>query len=227
MEKIQPQPQYDYREEMKAVWDNLQAASEFMKKNSEENDKRFKESQERFRENERMLTEKFKETDRILTEKFQETDRILNEKFRETSDLVKNLTDAWGHFVESIVEPSMIRIFGERGIEIDDVIQRYKRRKDGDTMEIDLMGINGEYAVIVEAKSKLKVDDVEAFMKKLDKVKFFFPHIVDKKILGGMAGIVVDNGVDKLVYRKGLFMLGQSGDTVKILNDEKFKPREW
>ncbi len=42
-----------------------------------------------------------------------------------------------------------------------------------------------------------------------------------------MAGIVIDEAADKYAYRKGLFVIAQAGENIKILNDEKFKPKEW
>ncbi|KJR42841.1 hypothetical protein MCHI_001259 [Candidatus Magnetoovum chiemensis] len=39
-----------------------------------------------------------------------------------------------------------------------------------------------------------------------------------------MAGIVIEEGVDRYAYQCGLFVISQSGDTVKILNDSKFRP---
>jgi len=42
-----------------------------------------------------------------------------------------------------------------------------------------------------------------------------------------VAGIEVNEGVDRYVYQKGLFVICPSGDTVKIVNDEKFKAMTW
>ena len=36
-----------------------------------------------------------------------------------------------------------------------------------------------------------------------------------------------EEGADKFAYRQGLFVIGQTGETVKILNDKTFKPRIW
>jgi hypothetical protein len=49
----------------------------------------------------------------------------------------------------------------------------------------------------------------------------------NKKALGAVAGIVIDEGADRHAYRQGLFVIAQSGETVKILNDAKFEPKTW
>jgi len=42
-----------------------------------------------------------------------------------------------------------------------------------------------------------------------------------------MAGIKINDGVDRYAYQSGLFVIRPSGDTVKIMNDEKFKAKLW
>ena len=63
--------------------------------------------------------------------------------------------------------------------------------------------------------------------ERLKMFKQFFPEYADKKVVGAVAGIVIDEGVDKFAYREGLFLIGQSGESVKIINDKKFKPKIW
>ncbi|CAN2045577.1 hypothetical protein GMMP1_1600021 [Candidatus Magnetomoraceae bacterium gMMP-1] len=118
-------------------------------------------------------------------------------------------------------------MFKERDIEIEKVSQRLKVRKDTDKMEIDILGVNGEYAVLVEAKSTLSVDDVKDHIDRLEAFKEFFPEYSDKKVIGAVAGIVINQGADKFAYRQGMFVIAQSGETVVILNDSKFKPKLW
>ena len=43
----------------------------------------------------------------------------------------------------------------------------------------------------------------------------------------GVAAMVMPDEVGRYAYRKGLFVMAQSGDTVLIRNDDKFQPREW
>jgi hypothetical protein len=37
----------------------------------------------------------------------------------------------------------------------------------------------------------------------------------------------IDSGVDRFAYKRGLFVIGQNGDNVRLLNDKKFKPRSF
>jgi hypothetical protein len=168
-----------------------------------------------FRETDR----KFQETDR----KFQETDR----KFQETAPLVSNLGGQWGLFVENQVAPACERVFGERGIPVQMVSQRVKKRRGGDTLEIDVLVVNAGHVVVVEVKASLSVADVREFLDDLRQFRAFFPEYADWQVHGAVAGIRIEDGADRYAYRQGLFVLAQTGDTVKILNDPNFQPKAW
>ncbi|MGE0082853.1 MAG: hypothetical protein AB7S75_00385 [Desulfococcaceae bacterium] len=177
----------------------------------------FHETSREMREGYQELRKLFRETDK----KFQETDR----KFKETDRRIGDITGKWGRFVEGLVVPAMVSLFAKRGIEIERISQRVKVRKKGGEMEVDVLGVNGEYAVPVEVKSTLSTDDVKEFIEKLGKFRQFFPEYAARKIVGAVAGIVMDGGADKFAYRQGLFVIAQKGDSVKIINDSKFKPK--
>jgi len=169
---------------------------------------------------------KFKETDL----KFKETDRKFQKTEKEIDRVSRNvdaLTGKWGRFVEGLIAPGIIAMFQRRGIEIDRIFQRVRARKDGNTMEIDILGVNTEYAVIVEAKSTLSVDDVKEHIETLKIFKHFFPEYADRKLVGAVAGIVIDGDADKFAYRQGLFVIGQTGESANILNNDKFIPKLW
>lgn len=132
-----------------------------------------------------------------------------------------------GPFVEGLLVPATERLFQQRGIPVDKVSQRVKARKNGRGVEIDILAINQGYVVLIEVKSTLSVDDVNAHLQNLSDFKFFFPEYADRKVVGAVAGIVIDEGAGRYAYKSELFVIGQSGETVKILNDEKFVPRTW
>jgi hypothetical protein len=154
---------------------------------------------------------------------FQETDR----KFQETDRRIGDITGKWGRFVEGMVVPGMIAMFETRGIRIGRLFQRVKVRKDCAETEIDILGISDEYAVLVEVKSTLSPDDVKECIEKLKEFRRFFPEYADRKVVGAVAGIVIESGADRFAYRQGLFVIVQKGENVTILNDSKFIPKEF
>ena len=162
---------------------------------------------------------KFQETDR----KFQDTDR----KFQETARLVSDLSGQWGLFMENQVAPACERVFSERGIPVQMVSQRVKKRRGGDTLEIDVLVVNAGHVVVVEVKASLSVEAVREFLDDLRQFRDFFPEYADWQVHGAVAGMRIEDGADRYAYRQGLFVLAQTGDTVKILNDAQFQPKAW
>ena len=184
-----------------------------------ETDKKFKETDKKFKETDK----KFKETDSELKETIQET----NKEIERVSNAVDKLTGKWGRFVEGMVVPAVKTLFKARNIGVEKLFQRVEVHKNGRNMEIDIMAVNQEHVILIETKSTLGVDDVKNHLERLKEFKEFFPEYTEKKVLGGVAGIVIEEGVDRYAYQQGLFVIGQSGETVRILNDERFKPKIW
>jgi len=161
---------------------------------------------------------------------FKETDKKIAEVSKTAKlafDSVTALTGKWGRFVEGLIAPGTISMFKERGIEVEKVYQRVKAHKDGKEIEIDILATNKEYAVLIEAKSTLGIEDVNEHIERLKAFKKFFPEYSNRKVIGAVAGIVIEEGADRFAYRQGLFVIGQTGETVKILNDKTFKPKIW
>jgi hypothetical protein len=162
--------------------------------------------------------------------RFAEADRQMQELKRiaaNTSREVAGLTTRWGQFVENLVEPSVVRLFQERGIEVQETARRMKSQRPGAEMEIDIFAVNGEMAVAIEVKSRLSRQDVEDFVARLGRFKQAFPHYAGYAIYGAVAGIEIDEGVDRFAYQRGLFVIRQTGDTVAIANDAIFQPAAW
>ena len=172
----------------------------------------------------------FRETDKRIGKLSRETDKKIDRmslKVEEVSGSVTALTGKWGKFVEGLIAPGVVGMFKERRIDVDKIFQRVKAYKDGKSVEIDILAINKEYALLIEAKSSLSVEDVKEHLERLKAFKKFFPEYSDRKVVGAVAGIVIEEDADKFAYRQGFFVIGQTGETVRILNDKKFKPKVW
>ncbi|HIJ83422.1 MAG: hypothetical protein HW380_3569 [Magnetococcales bacterium] len=226
------------------VWKMFQEVSAQMR----ETDRKFQEMVREDRERRAELDRRFQETDRKFQEtdrKFQETDREIKEtgqqikevssqmrdtdrKVKEVSQQVGNLGSRWGEFVEGIVAPACEALFAARGISVREVHPRVKANLPGNRhLEIDLLAVNGDVVIPIEVKSRLRGEDVRDFIRRLGELKEFMPRYADARVVGAVAGIVVDEGVDRHAMNEGLFVIVQSGDSVKLANDGEFVPRIW
>ncbi|MBF0144458.1 MAG: DUF3782 domain-containing protein [Magnetococcales bacterium] len=188
-----------------------------------ENRERRAELDRKMRETDRQIQEtsaQMKETDR----KFQETDR----KIKEVSTQIGRLGGRWGEFVEGMVAPACETLFAERGIPVHKVSPRVKAKLDGNRhMEIDLLVVNTGMVVLVEVKSRLTQGDVRNHLDRLAEFKDFFPEYADRRVVGAVAGIVIDESVDSFAMNAGLFVMVQSGEIMQLANDAAFQPRVW
>ncbi|NCS29038.1 MAG: ATP synthase F0 subunit B [Microcystis aeruginosa F13-15] len=170
------------------------------------------------------------EIENLLAESKLESDRSMAELKRtveRTSKAVDSLTTRWGRFVEELVEPAVLRLFQEKGIDIKEIYPRARVKRQGIAMEIDILAVDDTDLVVVECKSRLSQDDVDEFIEKLTRFKIAFPHYQNYRAYGAVAGIEINEGIDRYAYKKGLFVIKPSGDTVAIINDADFQPNTW
>ncbi len=192
----------------------------------EETDRLIKAQAQAAEQRSQELDRRFQETDRQI----QETDRRLQETDRQIQQVNRQLGrlgGAWGRFVEDFVAPACERIFLERGIPVDQVSQRVRRRHQGDTLEIDVLVVNQGHVLAVEVKSSLTVAEVKKFVADLERFDTFFPEYAAMQLYGAVAGIGIESEADVYASRQGLFVLAESGDGVVILNDGNFVPKSW
>jgi len=205
------------------IYQLFRASAEEYDRRAEEYDRRAAQSKaeyDRHRvEIENLLAESKLESDRSMTE--------LKRTVERTSKAVDSLTTRWGRFVEELVEPAVLRLFQEKGIDIKEVYPRARVKRQGIAMEIDILAVDDTDLVVVECKSRLSQDDVDEFIEKLTRFKIAFPHYKNYRAYGAVAGIEINKGVDRYAYKKGLFVIKPSGDTVAIINDADFQPNTW
>lgn len=171
-------------------------------------------------------TQHGKETAILLKEIAQiqkETDKALKQLSKDISDF----TDPFDRFAESAVYPAVAKLFCERGIKLTDTYWRIGDRSNGYQMEVDVLGIGPKHAVLIEVKLKLKLEHVKELLEKLDKFFDVFTYFKGRTLYGAVAGLTVDKGVDRFAYKHGLFVMAQTGDNLRIMNDPTFVPHKF
>jgi hypothetical protein len=82
----------------------------------------------------------------------------------------------------------------------------------------------------VEVKHKLnRKDEVDDHLKRMQLIRQYPPaETVGKKLLGAMAGGVVDPDVSDYAHKSGFFVLELAGDSVSLVQaPDGFEPCEW
>lgn len=145
----------------------------------------------------------------------------------QANQAVSALSSRWGAFVENLVAPAALRLFQEQGFAVQEVYQRVKSERGSQNLEIDILVVDDTVAVAIEVKSRLTQRNLRQFLKNLDRFKAAFPHYADYDLYGAVAAIEVDGEVDRYAINQGLFLIQQSGESVKISNASSFIPRAW
>jgi hypothetical protein len=72
-----------------------------------------------------------------------------------------DLGNRLGEFVEAMVEPAVVELFRQQGLDVNEVYPRMKLGHGRERIEIDLLVVDGDTAVAVECKTRLTVEDVD------------------------------------------------------------------
>jgi hypothetical protein len=120
-----------------------------------------------------------------------------------------------------------LELFQAKGINVKEIYPRARVKRQSIAMEIDILAVDETELVLVECKSRLSKDDVDEFLEKLSRFKEAFPHYKNYQAYGAVAGIEINEGIDRYAYRQGLFVIKPAGNMVKIVNGDNFQPKIW
>ena len=185
------------------------------------------------------ILELFRQTDLKFQEtrqQMQETDRIVQktaEQVARTSREVSALGSRVGEIVENMIGGDIVEQFQALGYA---VTAHYRNKVFGikgtsASGEIDLILENGDIVILIEAKTRPKVDDVVEHIERLEKYRSHVNrngHVEKRQFIGAIAGASVDPEVIKYAHRKGLYVIAQAGRMVEIVpTPEDFQAKKW
>jgi len=187
-----------------------------------------RETREQFREIARRQEEtslQMKET----REQMKETDR----KIRETNQSVGKLGSRVGEIVENMVAGDIVAQFRDLGYKVKGRSQNRVFGEEGtsESGEIDLILEDGDIAILIEAKTTPKEDDVRAHIERLAKYRRYIDSGGSgekRRYVGAVAGTVVAKNVIDFAHESGFYVIIQSARAVEILpQPEGFVARKW
>lgn len=148
---------------------------------------------------------------------------------RELGKQIGGLGDKFGSFTEGFALPSMINLLETR-FGLDNIAPRYRVRKNGRTLEMDVFGFSNterNVAVVVEVKSHLREEGVEQLLRILRDVPEFLPRHRDKELYGIVAAVDIPEDVRQRVLNEGLYLARIADDTFELQVPDDFVPRSF
>jgi hypothetical protein len=184
-----------------------------------------------------------KENDRLIQkirEKNEQHREELDRELRETNRTIDKLSKqmgglhrSFGELAEHLVAPGIARRFNEMGYHFDSLapqgIRIYDESRQKILTEVDILLENSECLMAVEVKVKPAEKDIAHHIGRLEILRDWREKRQEKpkRILGAIAGAVFPESLKEAVIEAGLYVIEQSGDTMKISVPEGFKPYEW
>ena len=211
-------------DEIREIIRDLGKGQKELQESRRETEESHKKTEASLREYRREMGESHKKTEASLREFQRETQKVINK----TNG---NFNNKWGAFMESLVGGALVKLLNERNISVAKILSRVNfHRPDGNEEgEFDLVAINGEEVVVVEVKTTLTTDDVDHFIKKLERFKEVFTEYRDKKIYGGVAYLESKKSPPQSMEEKGLFVIKALGkeNLSTIINASDFVPKSF
>jgi len=199
------------------------------KESAEKFEREKKESAEKFEREKRESDEKFRREKNVADKELMEIKRIV----RRNSKQMGELHQRFGQLAEHLVAPGIAKRFNELGYHFNAMLPKGQKIFDEKTgkirTEIDLILENGKTIMAVEVKTRPVIQDVEHHIKRLEILRDHRRTIINdqRKVQGAIAGAVFEDDVKKAVREAGMYVIEQSGDTMKIDMPDGFIPREW
>jgi hypothetical protein len=161
-----------------------------------------------------------------LKERQEKTDRMIKRIGRQIGDL----HHTFGELAEHMVAPNIAARFDQLGYNFDRIATKGMEIAENGKIkvEVDIFLENGECVMAVEVKSKPKEKDIGHHIRRLEIIREHWDRRNDsRKIQGAIAGVIFTPEVKKAAIDAGLFVLVQSGDTMKLEIPDGFIPQEW
>ncbi len=161
-------------------------------------------------------------------EKRAEEDRIRAEADRKNwNKKWGELSDKLGTIVEDIVAPNIPRIAKElcHCDEIDDImIRRWVRNKKDRSKrrEFDVIAVCGEYVIINETKSTIRIDYINRFIETLPDIPDYFPEYENKTIIPIFSSLSIREDMVNYLTKHHIYAMAMGEETMVLLNNQSW-----
>ena len=170
----------------------------------------------KMQENERLIKE-LRENGKEIDRRMEESDRKLKERMNE---LNSQFISQSGHIIEGLMEPSAMKMFQDKGYDIDRCWKNFSKydKSMGKKLEVDLLLLDDEVAIIVEVKINCTRRHIDHFIKQMAYFKKVCPEYADKEIMLAIAAVNYDRSAAEYAHKQGLFVIRVFNDNIFTLD---------
>ncbi|MGO8880753.1 MAG: hypothetical protein ACLQMS_14760 [Desulfomonilaceae bacterium] len=158
----------------------------------------------------------------------------MRREHRQLNKQLGEIANKQGRMTEDLVAPSICRILQEvidcppsYGCGLVVRIRRVHPDDRSRTKEFDAIAECGDYVLVNETKSKLAPADIGELMDTIKDVREYFPEYKNRKFIGSLATLYVDDSLVKHASRKGIIVLAVGDELMDVMNEPGFRPAEF
>ena len=186
---------------------------------------------ERYKEENNLALERYKEENNLALERYKEENNLALERYKEESlkehkDLNKRLgeiSNKQGTIIEDLIYPAARPLISKYySIPIDDIetySKVYKKSKNGEREEFDIIALIPLYVFLIEVKSTMRDSYISDYRNKIKRFPSFFPEFSDRKLIPVMASISMDSRFISLLTKNDMLAMAyREWDYMDFLN---------
>ena len=156
------------------------------------------------------------------SEESQKEWKEIRKGLKELRKNIGGISDSNGYIVEDAIYTSVKKEMIFADVEFDYVYRNLsKHKKNIDKKgEYDIVLVNCELLTILEAKHKVKIDDIEKLATiKLDNFRLLFPEYSNHKIILGIGGMGFENNAFEKANELGIVPIRVLGKNIEYNTD--------
>ena len=182
---------------------------------------------EREKEREKEL-KKLAASQKAWKARMKKTERLI----KSVSANVGGLNRSMGELIETLIAARLWEKFKNYPYNLRRAYQNVPvfNENHGIVTDIDILLSNTEWVMAVEVKHRLnRTDEVDRHLERMEQIRKYPPlETVGKRMVGAMAGGVVNPDVLDYIHSAGFFVLSLNGESVGLVKPKvEFTPREW
>ncbi|GBU27125.1 hypothetical protein R84B8_00648 [Treponema sp. R8-4-B8] len=207
----------------KSSWGTIEEGFKQLQKSQDEAWKVHRETEKSLKKSQDEAWAAIRETQKSSKKSHDETWAAI----KETQKNIGGLNNTLGSMVERIMTPALPQKFKSLGFTFDKITTVQWAAQGNIYAELDGLLENGTQAMVVEVKTTLEIEDINAHIKRMEKVrKYADDHNDKREFLGAIAAMVIKPKPRDYALNQGFFLIEPSGDDVKVIKPEG-KPKIW
>ena len=222
------------KEEMRASYDRMEKSTDRLKEELRASSDRMAKDTARLKEELRASSDRMEKDTARLKDEMRVFRDETHQEHRNLNKQLGEIANKQGRMTEDLVAPSICRILREvlglpQSHECGQAerVRRPHPKVKGRRKEFDVMAECGDYLLVNETKSNLKPTDINKLIKTIQEVREYFPEYADRKIIGSLATLYVDDSLVKFASRKGIMILAVGDELMDVMNEAGLQPAEF